>query len=280
MSRAEVESAGRSSANGTAKAKILGEFVLLVDPFEQSIGKWLANDGFWEAWITSYFTSVLKPGDIFLDVGSNYGYYTRLAEYLTGPTGRVIAIEANPNLVSLLRESIERFPIKNGAPVDVINVAAWDSSRTLNLNIPKLVGGASLIWGQKKDKRIEVQASELDAIIKQKVDVIKIDIEGSEPFAMAGMANLIKSARLIVVEVSKDYSREFLQNIFKKYKTYYINNTGEEEVISFKDLQNHSEVIMMVLKKKSQIKIFLNLQFKRQILGKLHLFSNTLMRKC
>ena len=73
MTRRDVEDAGRAGSKNTDTAKILNDFTLLVDSNEKSLGTHLANDGFWEAWVTSFFTFNVKPGDVVCDVGSIMG---------------------------------------------------------------------------------------------------------------------------------------------------------------------------------------------------------------
>jgi FkbM family methyltransferase len=253
MTRSEIEESGLSGATGTSTARILNDFVLLVDPEEQSLGQWLSGHGFWEAWITSYFTRVIRRGDVVCDIGSNYGYYTRLFERLCGETGKVYAVEANPNLVNSLTESIEKFPMSGGAPVKIISGAAMDSFKQVSLNIPQELGGASIISGENEENSITVEAFPLDQIIDGKVDVFKIDIEGSEPFAMQGMKRLLRSARIVVLEVTKHHPEEFLEELFRNFQVTYINYSGKESDLTLRKLYKMPDLCMAVLRKKSKL---------------------------
>lgn len=55
---------------------------------------------------TRCVAALLRPGDIFFDIGANWGYYSVLAAMRVGPTGLVVSVEANPypfgKLVGLL----------------------------------------------------------------------------------------------------------------------------------------------------------------------------------
>ena len=110
MSRSELEAIGSDAATREDIAKILDCFYLYTDKEEQSVGQWLAKHGYWESWITSWMTKNIKEGDICLDVGANYGYYTRVMEFLSGKNGLVYYIEANPELVELIDKSINDYP--------------------------------------------------------------------------------------------------------------------------------------------------------------------------
>ena len=52
--------------------------------------------------IESYLRRELRPGDTFIDVGSNYGHLSILASFLVGKAGRVIAFDANEPLANVL----------------------------------------------------------------------------------------------------------------------------------------------------------------------------------
>lgn len=72
----------------------------------------------------------LKPGDVFVDVGANIGYFSLLASKLVGPGGRVVAIEASPEVFDLLRRNLELNKAHN---VRAVNVAISDREGSLQL---------------------------------------------------------------------------------------------------------------------------------------------------
>jgi FkbM family methyltransferase len=250
MSRSEVETIGRAGSTNSDTAVILSNFVLLVDSNEKSVGTHLANDGFWEAWVTSFFTFNIIPGDVVCDVGANYGYYTRLFQKLSGEMGKVFAIEANPNLCNLLRTSIEQFPMDNGATIEIINGAALDSRRQVTLNVSESLGGSSIFYDGHVKEKILVESFPLDEIISEKVDVIKLDIEGSEPYALFGMERLMRSARLVVVEITDKHPRYFLEMLLDRYLVSYIDFAGGEQNLNEEMLNSESFLYMAVLRAK------------------------------
>src|SRR5436309_218434 len=60
--------------------------------------------GVWEPHVTSWICGRLRPGDGFIDVGANIGYYTLLASHLVGAAGTVVAVEASPKTFARLRD--------------------------------------------------------------------------------------------------------------------------------------------------------------------------------
>ena len=61
--------------------------------------------GIWEPAITRFVKGRLKPGDLFVDIGANVGYYSLLAAKLVGSEGQVIAIEASPTIARKLEQN-------------------------------------------------------------------------------------------------------------------------------------------------------------------------------
>jgi FkbM family methyltransferase len=109
----------------------------------------LAFFGLFEPNLTYFARSVLKPGDIFIDVGANIGYYTILAAAQVGPAGKVYAIEASPTTCDLLRANLALNDLRN---VIAVNMAVTDTecrvriksvdSRNIGTNQIERVDGA------------------------------------------------------------------------------------------------------------------------------------------
>lgn len=127
-----------------------------------------------------FFASQVRKGDIVVDIGAHIGYYTLLAARLVGPRGKVYAFEANKDRFSILVKNVKQNGYKN---VICINKAVYD--RNDKVKLPVLF-----------DKRIiTVEALSLDDFFKHKrdsIDVIKMDIDGSETKAIKGMVHILK----------------------------------------------------------------------------------------
>ena len=263
MSKEDVESAGKAGATKSNLAKILNSFYLNTDSEELSVGQWLSKHGYWESWVTSWMTKNINPGDVCLDIGSNYGYYTRIMEKLATASGSVHAFEANDSLSQLLSKSIDENPIDNAAPVTIHNVAVSDSKGTVTLNIPpKYLGGSSIVWGKEElpssidDKlwteSIEVDSDTLDNLIGNisHVALIKIDIEGAEYLAWRGMQKILDKTSLVIIELGAYSHNELKDDIYLKYDVTYIEVDGNERSISRTELDELDDLVMAVLRRK------------------------------
>jgi FkbM family methyltransferase len=262
MSRKQVEEYGRLGATLENRAKILNTFYLNVNKDEKSIGQWLSKHGYWEPWITAWMSENIKPGFKCIDLGANYGYYTRVMEFLVGVNGKVYAIEANPNLISMLQSAVESDALSGAGKIEYCCVAISNSEGKCELHIPpRFIGGSSIVHGilelpseiEEKEwtEKVSVDMTTLDKLISEDhIDLIKIDIEGSEPLAWKGMPNTLKNTDVVVIELGRYTPAWLLDEIYKGYNVTKINFDGKEELLNQKDFEGLDDLVMAVLRKR------------------------------
>lgn len=163
--------------------------------------------GEYEPGTTAVVAAVLGPGDIVIDVGAHWGYFTLLAATLCGERGRVFAFEPHPRNHDLLTKNIRVNRLTN---VVAIQKAVANHTGTAKLFQARSSAGHSLCsippgWrlphGCPNDA-IGVDTVALDDFCAQssvEPRLIKIDIEGAEPLALAGMQCLIERNPLLVL---------------------------------------------------------------------------------
>jgi FkbM family methyltransferase len=176
---------------------------MLVDTRDAALAPWLVLDGLWETHVTGWLQHTLRPGQVFVDVGANVGYFTLLGGQLVGPSGRVVAVEAHPRLAELLRRNV----VMNGlyGYVTTWHRAAWSSPTTLQLHQRLNFSGASSLGaiGQEAldrlgdtEEMVEVLAVPVDQLLDglPRVDVLKMDIEGAELQAFMGLSHTLSAS--------------------------------------------------------------------------------------
>jgi FkbM family methyltransferase len=257
MSRQEVESLGANSRLSDNKARVLSSFTLDVDGDDTSVAQCLLNDGYWEAWITSWMTKVIQPNWNCLDIGANFGYYTGVMATLSG-TGQIVAFEANPEIASCVMNSVEGNGWTN---VDVNSIAVGAEDGTLPLTLSKhFQGSASLLhgedhflqWDSAENITVcQVPVKTLDSMIKHDGwDFIKIDIEGWEAEMWKGAKEVLsKSDPLIAIEITPEHPTDFIDMLFNSYNVTNINTDGNEEPV-LRDLIPLQNWWMLVLRRK------------------------------
>lgn len=160
-------------------------------------------------WLTS---RLLRPGDTCVDAGANVGHYTFLMATEVGPSGRVLAFEANPAFVEILRSTIELNDY--GSRVEVHAKALWEQSdqeKTFFISVNSANSGTSSLvdhgWFLRPDSQITVKTITLDDAARdanlEHFRLVKVDVERAEEFVIAGAKRLLSNHQIdfLIVEL-------------------------------------------------------------------------------
>lgn len=138
----------------------------------------------------------LRPGSNVLDVGAGIGDFSILAARRVGPTGRVIAIEPNPEDYTVLTRNLRLNDCANVTPM---NVALSESDGIAMLEF--------------KGKRFPARTTSLANAIREAgldtVDFVKMDIEGFEAMVVPSSLEVLGQARYIAIELHGDQELAF-----------------------------------------------------------------------
>lgn len=152
--------------------------------------------GVWEPDLTHWVERRLSPGDAFIDVGANIGYYSLLASTVVGSSGAVVAIEASPTIFGALQTNLTRNRIAN---VRAVNVAASDRKGMVKVfrGTDQNLGDTTILQDHGLAFECEVDGAPLTAILHpeemQHVRLMKIDVEGAEWAVVGGIGPLLSS---------------------------------------------------------------------------------------
>jgi FkbM family methyltransferase len=132
---------------------------------------------------------------VMVDVGANIGCYSLLAARHLGPTGKVLAFEPGAGNVDLLTRSavVNRF-----ANIEDHPLAVAEKSGQVSFSMDDSNGGINR--GTIGESAEWVRAVTLDDFLPAdlRVDLVKIDIEGSEGLAIQGMRALLRRDRPVL----------------------------------------------------------------------------------
>ena len=187
-----------------------------------------------EMFLEPVFRSYLKPGDTFLDIGANCGYWSAFSANLVGIGGAVHAFEPVPDYFEFVRRLSANNPTH---AITANNMACGKARATLKMvmvvpdagnyaNLDTNIGSNSLLPGfldheKRLTREIDVAVVPLDAYIADKnidlnrVGLIKIDVEGFESYVLDGMQGVLeKSGRKVPIlcEVLTDPKRHELMD--------------------------------------------------------------------
>ena len=184
---------------------------VLVDLRDHAIGLSIAL-GTFEPLETEWLLEHLRPGDHFVDVGANIGYFSVLAAKRVGALGRVSSFEPVPAVRAMLLESLAESRVTD--LVHVLPNVVSDAPGRVQLKVQSLAegsrnsGGSHLLPAQpsgstRAGDTLEVEAVRLDDLALERVDLLKVDVEGAEPLVFRGArATLERHRPKILFEVN------------------------------------------------------------------------------
>jgi len=159
----------------------------------------------WDPLLTQLLRDELRPGNVFIDIGANVGYFTLLGAKYVGLDGKVLAIEPNPTVAVLLRQNLARSQLSN-VMVEEVACSDSDSAPRLVLYIPSDHNIAKASLSERNagpGTRVEVESTTVDQLVVKhslpRVDLIKIDVEGAELGVFRGMKETLARFRPSVV---------------------------------------------------------------------------------
>lgn len=164
-------------------------------------------DGVYEQTETCAVRRILRPGQVFIDVGAHVGYYTVLAARIVGPGGIVHAFEPDPENAAVLRRNVGAFP---GIAV-VHECAVSDRSGRALLYRSTENSGDHRLYETPGRAAVDVMVMTLDSVFlrSRPVDFIKIDVQGEECRVLRGARALLEGSPRItgMIEFSPEHLR-------------------------------------------------------------------------
>jgi FkbM family methyltransferase len=146
---------------------------------------------------TNLVLSHLTPGGTFLDVGANTGWFALRAanRYRELGGGTVHAFEPQSVMFELITRSIAENDL--GDILTLHNCALGNEEKTVWMATPAFNSGGSLVRFKEVKESSPVKMTRLDALDLDvdRVDIMKVDIEGSEPLFMEGATEFLRRYR-------------------------------------------------------------------------------------
>ncbi|MGG5822592.1 FkbM family methyltransferase [Falsiroseomonas sp. HW251] len=181
----------------TVLALLHARLMIYLDTRGRDLAPHVMMFGIWEPPYTQLFQRLIRPGDTVFDIGAHHGVYTLLGAVATGHGGKVHAFEPNPRYAELLDRSIAVNGFGGICQLHPVAVGAAEGQTELHFSF-EYGGGGHLalagypLRGEKQGSACRVVA--LDDLFPDPattVDVMKMDVEGTETNAVRGMRGLL-----------------------------------------------------------------------------------------
>ncbi len=183
--------------------------------YKADMGDWLGQyvylTGVYEPPTAHVISTLLSPGDTFIDVGANSGFFTLLASRRVGPTGQVLSFEPLPSMRERITENLAINRMENVTLHDVAlsnsvgEVTFYEGPQGhKGISSMRPIGEASAI--------LQVPTMPLDDLADKipSIKLIKIDVEGAEQLAIEGMKKLLAQHHpYLIIEITDQYLKPF-----------------------------------------------------------------------
>lgn len=153
------------------------------------IGQFIGRHGFWERHLFEIYKNIIRPDDVVLDAGANIGFHTiqfaRLAKkvYAYEPQSLIFNILSTNILLNGVTDKVEQYRLglgDNPCKMKMQPLSMHDEKHGGHN-----YGGRGLTNGDEGEEEVELICFDKD------VDVIKIDVQGSEIYSLTGMESVI-----------------------------------------------------------------------------------------
>ena len=174
-----------------------------VEPADLEVGAKLRERGEYGIDEIKRISQFIDKNSTVLIVGAHIG---SLAIPIAKTCSKVVAIEANPNNFKLLQTNVK---LNNTSNITLHNIAASNKQEIIKFQLNTVNSGGSkrvpvnnhYMYTYDNPEVIDVEAYALDTYLSNEdFDLVFIDIEGSEYFAMQGMADILGKTKSLIVE--------------------------------------------------------------------------------
>ena len=177
----------------------------------------------------------LKSGDTFIDVGANQGEYSLWAGRKVGNSGRVISFEPMKDLFTQLKENFDLNQNLKKVFTPVQICLSNESGELVLYTKPGLNEGTNTIFGSDEFTiplgkiKLETLDSQVNHLGIQKLNMMKIDVEGAELQVLKGGEETLKKFKpKLLIDINKDacksggYEAEDILNFLTQFGyTFY-----------------------------------------------------------
>lgn len=223
-------------------------FLFYLSPYKKKIG----GRGYFlyrekQEPILEFGYKLLNKNDIIIDAGANQGIFALSFRSKIGPNGKIIAIEPFQECIDILKINFKKNKFKN---IKIYQRVLSNCIKNYEIDFTHGITSASIIKDSKSTYKMRIKSITIDKIAYDnnlnKLNFIKLDIEGAEYLALLGGLKSIKKFKpLIYFECNKQIEYIKIKQLMKKigYQIYFFNKKGNLE-ISKKFKKSHINLIL------------------------------------
>jgi FkbM family methyltransferase len=184
--------------------KMDGQDMFIPSPRRNVLGRRIYLHGIWEEVVTRVLIEEIHQGMTVLDIGAHVGYYTLLMAKRVGKAGKVFAFEPQSEVRNYLEQNVQR----NGySQVAILPLALFSKegvgllegrdnlNACLSPRSSPSTGSIKMVVFDQFKKKIKIE----------KIDLVKMDVEGAEMDILLGMRDSLKKNHPeLIIEVHQN----------------------------------------------------------------------------
>jgi FkbM family methyltransferase len=183
---------------------------MLLDLNDPGINRDLFLYGHREPECTKIYRDSLEPGMHIVDIGANVGYFVLIAAQAIGPEGKIYAVEPAPNNFERLKKNLALNTLP--PEIETYNMAVSDRVGKISFELAQASNHHRLAIEGSAANCIDVATTTVDELVgDRRIDVLRMDTEGSEWVILKGMPRLLASGKplKIFIEVHPKLIRQY-----------------------------------------------------------------------
>jgi len=210
---------------------------MYLNPLDPGISTELLVKGVHEKGATKILREILEEGMHVVDIGANIGYYTLIEAQNVGKTGKIYAIEPEPNNFGFLNRNVQANNFRD--VIEIYQIAIADKDGEAKFYISNKSNLHSLL-PNPENRYIAVKTLTLDNFLKDKhpVDFIRMDTEGFEYNIIKGATNTLKREKNIKLFIEFHPPELEAQGLPLKALIEKLNDFGFEPIVVVKERSN------------------------------------------
>jgi FkbM family methyltransferase len=197
-------------------------------PLKDTVFLHVLMEGFYEKAISDITAKLIRIGDVVVDVGANFGWYTLLMCEAVGKEGKVFSFEPNKRMFEVLSKNITLNSFESSSVAKQIGIGASKGIAQLNAiegeyGLAHVLNDEDIAHADLKDIQ-EIHIETLDDLLAKdegSIAYVKIDVEGFEPFVFLGGRKILESANPPILQV--EFNAEALQQRGTNVANNFVN---------------------------------------------------------
>ena len=224
------------------------------------VDRYSAVEGIFERPFVNYVKSMLPKNSVMLDIGANIGNH---AIFLAAGCREIHCFEPNPKVAERLRRNIAHNDLTKRITVHEYGLGDRDEVLTFaencdgNLGASKFVKAGEEFGPKQRAMHLEVKSasSAIDGLNLDRIDFIKVDVEGMEEAVLTSLKPIISRHRPIVAFEHHEQSVSSgtfarIKSIFENYEfmepTFAPDGSAKEKLMWYLRHDGEAQLIAVV----------------------------------